>query len=147
MIINPINGTLHSILSNSGRTLLKLYLRNYKNGGSDETKTNYDEILNTAINGNFDKLNEFIKEENSTDLHVLQFYDFVLNHYRYNLGRDPVILRKYIEDKEKLQQMLEKFGADGLNKFIHELPGDNTDKIFGIILMKLMAQIAHLNPK
>ena len=34
MIVNPLNNSVHSIFSNTGRTLLKLYMNNFKNGGN-----------------------------------------------------------------------------------------------------------------
>ena len=51
-IVNPIDNNQYSIFSKTGRTLLKLYLRNFKNGGdiTFEKMLNSPDDLNRSIN-------------------------------------------------------------------------------------------------
>lgn len=51
-IVNPIDNNQYSIFSKTGRTLLKLYLRNFKNGGdiTFEKMLNSPDELTRSIN-------------------------------------------------------------------------------------------------
>ena len=90
-IVNPIDNNQYSIFSKTGRTLLKLYLRNFKNGGKmeDGVKLTVDDMRDA-----------FMRSHNSTNLVGSVLYPGLMNEVHTDYANEHGLLPPFANPTE-----------------------------------------------
>ena len=132
MIVNPIDGKKYKLNNNFGRMLLKMYIMNYKTGGSSSLMTNFidpngdydsEELMRNIRRKGEDAFEKPIIDEYHRDKYGEKtfgpeaakkrdrYYQFMLNelYSKVNTNALPRGVRKEILDYLKTEKPVESF--------------------------------------